>query len=105
MAWIILVLAGLLEICWAIGLKYTEGFSRPWLSLLTLSAALVSLWLLALALKSIPVGIAYSFWVGIGVAGTAICGMVLFGEAASIGRILSTVLILAGIAGLKFTTP
>ncbi len=104
MEWIILIFAGLFETGWAIGLKYTQGFTRPWPSLFTLLAMIVSVWLLGIAVKSIPVGTAYAVWVGIGAVGTVILGMVLFSEPAGAGRILSIALIIAGIIGLKMTT-
>ncbi|WP_131111048.1 quaternary ammonium compound efflux SMR transporter SugE [Sulfuricystis thermophila] len=105
MAWILLLLAGLCEVAWAIGLKYTDGFTRPVPSLLTLAAMVASVVLLALAMKSLPVGTAYAVWVGIGAVGTAIFGIVLFAEPASAGRLLSLALIVAGIIGLKLATP
>jgi len=105
MAWIVLVLAGLFEIGWAIGLKYTEGFTRLWPSLWTIAAMIVSLGLLGLAMKSLPVGTSYAVWVGVGAVGTAILGIVLLGEPASAGRIASLALIVAGIVGLKLSSP
>ncbi len=105
MAWILLLLAGLCEVAWAIGLKYTDGFTRPVPSLLTLAAMVASVVLLALAMKSLPVGTAYAVWVGIGAVGTAIFGILLFAEPASAGRLLSLALIVAGIIGLKLATP
>ena len=105
MAWLLLVLAGLLEVAWAIGLKYTEGFTRPWPSVATAAAMVASVVLLGLAMKTLPVGTAYAVWVGIGAVGTAVLGIVLFGELASVGRILSLALIVAGIVGLKLATP
>jgi quaternary ammonium compound-resistance protein SugE len=105
MNWLILVAAGLLEIGWAIGLKYTEGFTRLWPSLGTALAMLLSLGLLGIAMKSLPVGTAYAVWVGVGAVGTAILGIVLFGEPANAARLLSLALILAGIIGLKLATP
>ena len=104
MNWAILVLAGLFEIGWAIGLKYTEGFSRLVPSLLTFAAMVLSLALLGLALKTLPVGTAYAVWVGVGAVGTAILGIALFGEAATAARLASIGLILAGIAGLKLAS-
>lgn len=103
MAWTILVIAGLFEVGWAIGLKYTAGFTRLWPSVLTVVAMIVSVYLLALALKSIPVGTGYAVWTGIGAVGTAILGIVLFGEAANVARLACIGLIVAGIAGLRFT--
>jgi quaternary ammonium compound-resistance protein SugE len=105
MAWIMLVLAGLFEVAWAIGLKYTEGFTRFWPSVGTLAAMIVSVVLLGVAMKSLPVGTSYAVWVGVGAVGTAILGIVLFGEAASPGRLASLALIVAGIVGLKLATP
>lgn len=105
MAWAWLVLAGLLEIVWAIGLKYTEGFSRFWPSLWTLAAMAASFSLLSLALKTLPVGTGYAVWVGIGAIGTAVVGIVWLGEPANTGRLLSLGLILIGIVGLKLSTP
>ena len=104
MAWFILILAGLLETGWAIGLKYTEGFTRLWPSLWTAMAMIASVWLLAIALKSLPVGMAYSVWVGIGAVGTVILGIVLLGEPANSGRLISVTLIIAGIIGLKLSS-
>ncbi len=104
MSWLILVLAGLLEIGWAIGLKYTEGFTRLWPTLGTAAAMVVSLFLLGIAMKSLPVGTAYAIWVGVGAVGTAILGMVLFGEPANPGRLLSLGLIVAGIIGLRLAS-
>lgn len=105
MAWILLIVAGLLEVGWAIGLKYTDGFTRLWPSALTLTAMVASVVLLGIAMKSLPVGTSYAVWVGIGAVGTAILGIVLFGEPATAGRIVSLGLILAGIVGLKLATP
>jgi quaternary ammonium compound-resistance protein SugE len=105
MPWILLLVAGLLEIGWAIGLKYTEGFTKPVASVLTLVAMAGSVILLGLAMKSLPVGTSYAVWVGVGAVGTAILGMVLFNEPASAGRIASLGLIVAGIVGLKLATP
>ena len=101
MAWTMLVLAGLLEIGWAIGLKYTDGFTRWLPSALTIVAMAGSMWLLALALRSIPIGTAYAVWTGIGAAGTAVLGILLFAEPATALRLASIGLIVAGIAGLK----
>jgi quaternary ammonium compound-resistance protein SugE len=105
MNWIILILAGIFEIAWAIGLKYTEGFTRLWPSVGTVLAMVISIGLLSLAMKSLPVGTAYAIWVGIGAVGTALLGIILFGEPANIGRLLSLGFILAGIIGLKLATP
>jgi quaternary ammonium compound-resistance protein SugE len=105
MAWIILVVAGLFEVGWAIGLKYTEGFTRLWPTVWTVAAMIISLWLLGIAMKSLPVGTAYSVWVGVGAAGTLILGIVLLGEPANPARLISVALIIAGIIGLKLATP
>ena len=105
MAWFLLFLAGLFEVGWAIGLKYTEGFTRPIPSVLTLAAMVASVVLLGMAMKSLPVGTAYAVWVGIGAVGTAILGIVLFAEPATAGRLISLALIVAGIVGLKLATP
>jgi quaternary ammonium compound-resistance protein SugE len=102
MAWLYLFLAGIAEIGWAIGLKYTHGFSRPLPTVFTAAAMAVSLGLLGLALRTLPVGTAYAVWTGIGAAGTALLGIVLFGEAAGALRLLCIGLIVAGVAGLKF---
>ena len=104
MNWTILVIAGLFEIAWAIGLKYTEGFTRLWPTVGTVVAMLISVGLLGIAMKSLPVGTAYAVWVGVGAIGTAIFGIILFGESASAARLLSLALILAGIIGLKLAT-
>lgn len=105
MAWLLLIVAGLLEIGWAIGLKYTEGFTKLLPSTLTLAAMIGSVILLGIAMKSLPVGTSYAIWVGVGAVGTAILGIVLFGEPASAGRLVSLGLIVAGIVGLKLATP
>lgn len=105
MNWIILVIAGLFEIAWAIGLKYTEGFTRLWPTVGTLLAMGISVGLLGIAMKSLPVGTAYAVWVGVGAVGTAILGIFLFNEPANAGRLASLALILAGIVGLKLATP
>ncbi len=104
MAWVILFFAGLMEICWAIGLKYTEGFTRLVPSVLTLAAMTISVILLAIALKTLPVGTGYAVWTGIGAVGTAILGIVLFGDPATAGRLACIGLIVAGIVGLKLAT-
>jgi quaternary ammonium compound-resistance protein SugE len=105
MAWLMLVAAGLCEIVWAIGLKYAHGFTRLWPSVITITAMIVSIVLLGLAMKSLPVGTSYAVWVGIGATGTAILGIILLGESASTGRLVSLALLIAGIIGLKLTTP
>ena len=103
MAWVTLVLAGLFEIGWAVGLKYTEGFTRQWPSMATVVSMIVSLALLGAALRTLPLGTAYAVWTGIGTVGSAILGMALFGEAASVARLVCIGLIVAGIVGLKLT--
>ena len=105
MNWLILLLAGLLEIAWAIGLKYSEGFTRFWPSVWTLITMVASMVLLAIAMKSLPVGTAYAVWVGIGAVGTVVLGIVLFNESADFWRMASVGLIVAGIVGLKLVTP
>jgi quaternary ammonium compound-resistance protein SugE len=105
MNWLILVLAGLFEIVWAIGLKYTDGFTKLWPTVGTVTAMVISVGLLGLAMKSLPVGTAYAVWVGVGAVGTAILGIVLFNESANWGRLLSLLLIIIGIIGLKLATP
>ena len=104
-AWIMLFVAGLFEIGWAIGLKYTEGFTRLWPSIWTGAALVASLALLGIAVKYLPVGTAYAVWVGVGAVGTAVIGIVLLGEASTFARIASIGLIVAGIVGLKLATP
>ena len=104
MAWIYLFIAGLLEIGWAIGLKYTDGFTRLWPSVATGACMIASFVLLALALKTIPVGTGYAVWTGIGAAGTAILGMIFLGEPREVLRILCLVLIVAGVVGLKLVS-
>lgn len=105
MNWIVLVTAGLFEIGWAVGLKYTEGFTRPLPTLATMGSMIVSLGLLGIAMKSLPLGTAYAVWVGVGAVGTATLGIVLFGEPANAMRVVSLGLIVAGIIGLKLATP
>lgn len=104
MSWILLVLAGLLEIGWAIGLKYTDGFTRLWPTLGTVAAMVTSIVLLGIAMKSLPVGTAYAVWVGVGAVGTVILGIVLFAEPADTARLVSVGLIVAGIIGLKLSS-
>ncbi|AIM19961.1 quaternary ammonium compound efflux SMR transporter SugE [Serratia sp. TSA_130.2] len=104
MAWIILLIAGLLEVVWAIGLKYTHGFTRLTPSIITIAAMVVSMLLLANAMKTLPAGTAYAVWTGIGAVGAAIMGMVLLGESTNIARIISLCLIVVGILGLKFSS-
>jgi quaternary ammonium compound-resistance protein SugE len=105
MHWLYLFLAGVLEIVWAVGLKYTEGFTKLVPTVITIAAMIASVALLGLALKTIPVGTGYAVWTGIGAAGTAILGIVLFAEPATAARIGSIALIVAGIVGLKLATP
>lgn len=104
MAWIHLIVAGLLEIFWAICLKYTDGFSKLWPSVLTIAGMIASFYFLAQALKTIPVGTGYAIWTGIGAAGTAILGIILFSESATWPRLACIGLIVAGIVGLKLTS-
>ena len=105
LAWSILLLAGLAEVWWAVGLKYTDGFTRLLPTALTIAGMVVSVWLLAVALRTIPLGTGYAVWTGIGAVGTAIAGMVLFGESRDAARLACIALIVAGIAGLKLLTP
>jgi quaternary ammonium compound-resistance protein SugE len=105
MPWIILVLAGLFEVGWAIGLKYTDGFSKLWPTVGTVVAMAISLGLLGIAMKSLPVGTAYAIWVGVGAVGTVILGIVLFQEPLNALRMVSVGLIVAGLIGLKLATP
>jgi quaternary ammonium compound-resistance protein SugE len=105
MAWVNLVIAGLLEISWAIGLKYTDGFTKFWPSIFTVTAMIASFYFLAQALKIIPVGTGYAVWTGIGAAGTAILGIILFSESAALPRLACIALILAGIIGLELVSP
>jgi quaternary ammonium compound-resistance protein SugE len=104
-AWLALLLAGLLEIGWALGLKYSYGLTRFWPSVATLAAVVFSFALMGLALKSVPFGTAYAVWTGIGAAGTMIIGMVAFGESADIARVTCLTLIIAGMVGLKLASP
>lgn len=105
MSWIYLIVAGLLEVVWAVGLKYTEGFTRLWPSAFTLAAMAASVGMLGLALRHLPLGTAYAVWTGIGTIGTAMFGMVMLGEPAGALRLGSMGLIVAGIIGLKLLTP
>jgi quaternary ammonium compound-resistance protein SugE len=105
MAWASLFIAGLFEIAWAIGLKYTEGFSRLWPSVGTIVAMVVSVAFLEYAVRALPVGTAYAVWVGIGAVGTALLGMLLFGESREPARLVCLLLIVAGVVGLKLVTP
>lgn len=104
MSWMILILAGLLEVVWAVGLKYTEGFSRLWPSVGVVCAIAASMFLLAVAMRTLPVSSAYAVWTGIGVAGTAIFGMWMLGESVSVVKLVSLGLIMAGIAGLRLAS-
>ncbi|HEY1896305.1 MAG TPA: quaternary ammonium compound efflux SMR transporter SugE [Terracidiphilus sp.] len=104
MAWTILVVAELFEVGWAVGLKYTEGFTRLWPTIWTVLSMIVSLWLLGIAMKTLPVGTAYTIWVGVGATGTVILGILLLGEPVNVGRMISVVLIIAGVVGLKLST-
>lgn len=105
MAWTYLFIAGLLEIGWAIGLKYTDGFSRLWPSVATIACMIASFGFLAVALKTIPVGTGYAVWTGIGAAGTAILGMLVLGESKDLARLACLGLIIAGVIGLKWVSP
>lgn len=103
--WLMLALAGLFEIVWAIGLKYTQGFTKPVASTVTIAAMAASMWLLAQAARTLPIGTAYAVWTGIGAVGAALLGIMLFAESANPVRILCIILIVAGIVGLKLSTP
>ena len=105
MPWLVLILAGLFEIGWAIGLKYTDGFTRLWPTVCTLGAMVISVGLLGVAMKDLPVGTAYAVWTGVGAVGTVVLGIVLLGESAAPGRLISVGLIIAGIIGLKVVSP
>ena len=105
MAWVLLLIAGVLEIGWAIGLKYTEGFTRLWPSVFTGTSMVASVVLLGIAMKSLPVGTSYAIWVGVGAVGTVVLGILFFEDPATPGRLISLGLILAGIIGLKVATP
>jgi quaternary ammonium compound-resistance protein SugE len=104
MAWLYLLVAGLMEVAWAVGLKYTEGFTRLWPSVLTGAALALSMLLLAAAVRTLPLGTAYAVWTGIGAVGTVILGILLFGESVSPARVICVGLILAGLVGLKLTS-
>ena len=104
MAWALLFLAGLLEVAWAVGLKYTDGFTRPWPTVVTLAAMIGSMVLLALAVRTLPLGTAYAVWTGIGTAGAVLLGILLFNEPATLARLFFVGLIVAGIVGLKLVT-
>ena len=103
MSWIILFFAGLFEVGWAVGLKYTDGFSRPLPTALTVGAMIISLGLLGLAMKELPLGTAYAIWTGVGAVGTVIAGIILFGESMALLRLASVALIIAGLVGLKMS--
>ena len=105
MAWFVLVVAGILEIGWAVGLKYTDGFTRLWPTVATIGAIIASMTLLGLAVRDLPVGTAYAVWTGIGTVGTVLLGILLFGEPADLLRLLFISMIVAGIVGLKIVTP
>jgi len=105
MSWLYLVIAGLLEVAWAVGLKYTAGFTRLWPSVFTLATMAGSVGMLGVALRALPLGTAYAVWTGIGTVGTAVFGMLMLGEPAGALRLLSIGLIVAGIVGLKLLTP
>lgn len=104
MPWIHLIIAGLLEVAWAVGLKHTDGWTRPWPSALTAALMIASFFFLSLALRALPIGTAYAIWTGIGAVGTALVGIFVFGEPRTAARLACIVLIVAGIAGLKLTT-
>ena len=104
MSWTILFLAGIFEIFWAVGLKYSDGFTKLFPTIFTIVTMIISFYLLSLALKALPIGTAYAVWVGIGTVGTVIAGIMLFGESMSLIRVISILFILLGIVGLKFTT-
>ncbi|MDF2489898.1 MAG: sugE [Pseudomonas sp.] len=101
MSWIILFFAGLFEVGWAVGLKYTDGFTRPLPTVLTVGAMVISLGLLGLAVKELPLGTAYAIWTGVGAVGTVIAGIILFGESMALVRLVSVALIVCGLIGLK----
>lgn len=103
-AWVYLIVAGLLEVCWAVGLKYTDGFTKLWPSVFTLATLAASMFLLAKAAQTLPIGTAYAIWVGIGALGAAILGIVLFHESASAMRMLFLGMLLVSIVGLKYTS-
>ncbi|AFJ59756.1 MAG: molecular chaperone [Pseudomonadales bacterium RIFCSPLOWO2_12_60_38] len=103
MSWIILFFAGLFEVGWAVGLKYTDGFSKPLPTALTIAAMAVSLGLLGLAMKELPLGTAYAIWTGVGAVGTVIAGIILFGESMALFRLASVALIICGLIGLKIS--
>ncbi|AMO99087.1 quaternary ammonium compound-resistance protein sugE [Collimonas arenae] len=104
MAWVILFLAGIAEVIWAVGLKYSEGFTRTWPSVITVVGMAISIWLLALAMRTLPLGTAYAVWTGIGAVGSFIAGILLMGEAVNAARIVSVSLIVLGLIGLKLSS-
>lgn len=104
MAWIYLVIAGLLEVCWAVGLKYTEGWTRLVPSLVTGALMIASFYFLSLAVKVLPIGTAYAVWTGIGTVGAAVLGIIVFGESRDVSKVLCILLIVSGIVGLKLTS-
>lgn len=105
MAWVYLAVAGLFEVAWAVGLKYADGFTRFWPSVWVFATMAISIWLLSIATRTLPLGTAYAVWTGIGACGAAILGMVLFHEPFTLARVVCLVLIVSGIIGLKFLTP
>lgn len=105
MHWVYLLLAGLLEVAWAIGLKFSDGLTRPLIAVVTLGAMALSVFFLSLAMKILPLGTAYAIWTGIGAVGAALLGILFLGESASVGRLVSLAVILVGIIGLKLTSP
>ncbi|EYF01422.1 DMT family transporter [Chondromyces apiculatus] len=105
MSWFLLVIAGLLETCWAVGMKYTEGFTKPLPTVLTVLAIIVSMALLGVAVRELPMGTAYAVWVAIGIVGTTLAGALLLGESLSLARMLFLALLLVSVVGLKLTTP
>lgn len=105
MSWLVLLLAGLLEVCWAVGLKYTQGFTRPLPTALTVAAIIASLYLLETASRTLPIGTAYAVWVGVGALGAAIAGIILFGEPATPARLGFLALLVVSILGLKLSSP
>jgi quaternary ammonium compound-resistance protein SugE len=104
MSWVWLIVAGVLEVAWAVGLKYADGFAKLWPSVITVALMLASFWCLAQAVKGLPLGTSYAIWTGIGAVGTAVFGIILFKEPATVARLLCMVLIVAGIVGLKLTS-
>ncbi len=104
MSWLLVVISGLLDTGWALGLKASHGFTRPWPTVLTVAGMIASFVLLSIAVRTAPIGTAYAVWVGTGASGTAVLGVVFFREPATVGRILSLVVLVAGIIGLKLTT-